>query len=39
MFYFGKDFAIYKAKQIVNAVTMIAVTLIITCIFVGILFI
>lgn len=39
MFYFGKDFAIHKAKQIVNAVVMIAVTLIITCIFVGILFI
>lgn len=39
MFYFGKDFAIYKAKQIVSAIVMIAVTLIITCIFVGILFI
>ena len=34
-----KDFAIHKANQIATAFTMIAVTFIITCIFVGILFI
>ena len=33
-----KDFAIHKANQIATAFTMIAVTFIITCIFVGILF-